>query len=101
MPFEQGAEHQETVERLLLRFGLHRSEHSDDAGVLAVAAVGPATVLDKIREPSDDLADVVAALMARLAVWGAKAVPVCYNNTIDPRADPKYFNDSWTPWLGL
>ena len=53
------------------------------------------------RNVSLEHPDVVAALMARLAVWGAKAAPVCYNNTIDPRANPAHFNGSWTPWLGL
>lgn len=44
---------------------------------------------------------VVANLTARLAAWGVIAVPVVENATADPRSNPKYFNGSWTPWLGL
>ena len=44
---------------------------------------------------------IVAALTARLAAWGAGAVPVVENATIDPASDPRRFNGSWTPWLGM
>ena len=46
--------------------------------------------------------DVVAAMLEVLAAWGARAVPVVENGTVDPASNPKkYFNGSWTPWLGL
>jgi len=46
--------------------------------------------------------DVVAQLLQELAAWAARAVPVVENRTVDPASDPgKYFNGSWTPWLGL
>jgi arylsulfatase B/arylsulfatase I/J len=46
-------------------------------------------------------ADIVADLIQRLAVWGRQAAPINANSTVDPRSNPKYFNGSWTPWLGL
>ncbi len=46
--------------------------------------------------------ELVAALLAELAGWGGGvAVPVVENATADPAADPRRFNDSWTPWLGV
>ena len=47
-------------------------------------------------------AGLVAELVAELGVWGAgAAVPVVENATADPASNPKFFNGSWTPWLGL
>jgi arylsulfatase B len=49
-----------------------------------------------------DHPDVVAEMLQVLAAWGVRAVPVVENNTVDPQSNPgKYFNGSWTPWLGL
>ena len=46
--------------------------------------------------------DLVAALLQELQTWGSMvAVPVVENPQQDPLSNPKFFNDSWTPWLGL
>ena len=46
--------------------------------------------------------DVVAEMIQVLAEWGQSAVPVIVNKTQDPSSDPdKFWNGSWTPWLGL
>jgi hypothetical protein len=43
---------------------------------------------------------VVQLLTERLAAWGARARDPYYRTaTVDPRADPKKRNGSWTPWL--
>ena len=44
--------------------------------------------------------DIVREMTARLAVFGLDAVAVVENATADPRANPKLWNGSWTPWLG-
>ena len=46
--------------------------------------------------------DVVAEMLQVLAAWGQRAVPVVENSTVDPASNPgKFWNGSWTPWLGL
>ena len=53
----------------------------------------------------DDVAashpDVVAALLARLAVWGTTVAtpPYWATATVDPASDPAARNGTWTPWL--
>ena len=44
---------------------------------------------------------VVARMLALLSPWGEQQIQVVENSTADPRADPKNFGGSWTPWLGV
>ena len=58
---EQGAEHQQLVQRRPLRLGLDRPQHAEHPGVVRVSPRRPA-LLDKFREPADHPADVVTAV---------------------------------------
>ena len=66
--FQQGSQHQQPVEGLALRFGLHgaqQPQHPGRAGFGRVTVGFPAAFTHITGDPPDDLGDVVTAVLGQ------------------------------------
>ncbi len=73
---QQRAEHQQLVQRVLLRLGLHGPQHAEHAGRIRFGRNTVAAIADEVGQPADHLGDVLAGLLgqhrrARCDMWSA------------------------------
>ena len=60
---EQGAQHQQPIQRMALRLGLHGTHEAEDAGRVRLGIRAVAPTADAVGQPAHDRGDIVTHVL--------------------------------------